>query len=106
MNRDESVTFGDEISSQFLGRNLVPFRGTGFYRESRMRCLDSRFPAQPQRDAQNAKTCLHTEVRRFGTQACGNDNYSCGRILEMASNLLLILVFLQVLPILLEIFHV
>ncbi len=55
---------------------------------------------------QNAKTCLHTEVRRFGTQACGNDNYSCGRILEMASNLLLILVFLQVLPILLEIFHV
>ena len=52
------------------------------------------------------KTCLHAEVRRFGTQACGNDNYSCGRILEMASNLLLILVFLQVLPILLEIFHV
>ena len=37
MNRDESVTFGDEISPQFLGRNLVPFRGTGFNWESRSR---------------------------------------------------------------------
>ena len=36
------------------------------------------------------KTCLHAEVRRFGTQACGNDNCFCGRIFKVVSKQLLL----------------
>ena len=32
------------------------------------------------------KTCLHAEVRRFGTQACGNDNSSSVRVFEITSS--------------------
>ncbi len=52
------------------------------------RCHSRVFPS----GVQNAlsgfplKTCLHAEVRRFGTQACGNDNSSSVHVFEITSS--------------------
>jgi hypothetical protein len=44
----------------------------------------SGFPARPPA-GWPLKTCLHAEVRRFDTQACGNDKYFMLHAFETAS---------------------
>jgi hypothetical protein len=57
---------------------------------SRVQNALSGFPACPKHSFGAAgrplKTGLHAKVRRFGTQACGNDNYSLECVFEMVSN--------------------
>ena len=44
------------------------------------------------------KTCLHTKVRRFGTQACGNDSDGRDSIFENISILEAVTAILESLP--------